>query len=294
MALERSLPLLTSAALSDYVRLVRASDSQSSLMTLTDFLTNLGVTFLSILETSVDTTIDDDDGYGFILVTTGATDKTITMPTLSANPSRRIVIIKVDSGAGSVIVDGEGSEKLNDTETFEITDQWGFVDSLGGPSIWNVLGLGGVFQRYLLTSGVVDSNTSSGGVWTHFSAAGNDSDAKVSLPGGKWRVNASIQLDAVWSAAQSQINVFTSLSTDDPPSAPTEVYQKFTGNDSTQYSAITQQNKQLNFSISGVIELGATAKDLHIIGLVSGTPDSFPTNAFRISVRTKLTAERIA
>lgn len=62
----------------------------------------------------------DNDGYNTILVTTGASDRTITLPTAADNAGRILSIYKVDSGAGKTIVDGEGSETINGATTVEL------------------------------------------------------------------------------------------------------------------------------------------------------------------------------
>ncbi len=61
---------------------------------------------------STNYTITDIDGYDAIFVTTGASDRTILLSTAAYNSGRKLVIIKVDDGAGKVIVDGEGTEKI--------------------------------------------------------------------------------------------------------------------------------------------------------------------------------------
>lgn len=58
-------------------------------------------------------TITDTDGYNTILVTTAATDRTVTLPTAADNSGRGITIKKVDQDIGAVYVDGEGSETID-------------------------------------------------------------------------------------------------------------------------------------------------------------------------------------
>jgi len=60
----------------------------------------------------IDYTILDDDGYDAILVTTGTGNKTITLPTAENNIGRKILILKIDSDSGMVIIDGEGVEQI--------------------------------------------------------------------------------------------------------------------------------------------------------------------------------------
>jgi len=57
-------------------------------------------------------TVLDADGIETVRMTTGGTNRTVILPTASANTDREITILKVDSGSGTVIVDGEGAETL--------------------------------------------------------------------------------------------------------------------------------------------------------------------------------------
>ncbi len=78
-----------------------------------------------ILEKSANYIVLDTDGSCTILVTTGASTITITLPTLADNRGVNIEIIKVDSGAGKVIIDGEGSEVIyNQYASFLTIELW--------------------------------------------------------------------------------------------------------------------------------------------------------------------------
>ena len=66
---------------------------------------------------SADYTVLDNDGYRQIGVSTGATDRTVTLPTAADNDGREITIIKTDSGAGKITIDGEGAETINGSTT---------------------------------------------------------------------------------------------------------------------------------------------------------------------------------
>jgi len=55
---------------------------------------------------SADYTILDGDGYRAIFVTTGSTDRTVTLPAAASNSGREIIVKKVDSGTGNVTVAG--------------------------------------------------------------------------------------------------------------------------------------------------------------------------------------------
>ncbi len=78
----------------------------------------------------------DGDGYEVVLVTTGASDRTITLPTASANKRRQLTIIKADSGAGKVIIDGEGAETIDLFTTIELLQQYDLMKIVCDSSNW--------------------------------------------------------------------------------------------------------------------------------------------------------------
>ena len=81
-------------------------------------------------------TITDIDGYEIIAVTTAASDRTITLPTLADNQGRVLTIVKVDSGAGEVIVDGEGAETLGGFASLYLGKQYDFITLFGSAASW--------------------------------------------------------------------------------------------------------------------------------------------------------------
>ena len=90
-------------------------------------------------------TITDIDGYDLILVTTGADDRTITLPTVADNTDRIIKVMKADSGAGKVILDGEGAETINGDTVRHLVSQYNYVEVVSDGSEWFVLSH---FQSY--------------------------------------------------------------------------------------------------------------------------------------------------
>ena len=85
---------------------------------------------------SADYTITDIDGVQHLQVTTGASDITVTMPTLADNPVRAIYVTKVDSGAGTVIIDGEGAETISGEITKTIVFQYTTAQIKAGTTEW--------------------------------------------------------------------------------------------------------------------------------------------------------------
>jgi hypothetical protein len=94
----------------------------------------------SVLAASADATISDGDGYDTVLVTTGATSRTITLPTAADNAGRKLFIKKVDSGVGTVTVEGEGAETIDDSANYVITSQYAFVTLVCNGTGWFIIG----------------------------------------------------------------------------------------------------------------------------------------------------------
>ena len=87
---------------------------------------------------SGDYTVTDTDGYKHILVTTGASTRTITLPTAADNTDRMLVIKKVDSGAGFVTIDGEGSETIDGAASYSLMLQYESVTLVCNGSAWYI------------------------------------------------------------------------------------------------------------------------------------------------------------
>lgn len=88
---------------------------------------------------SADYTVTDTDGYYLIDVTTGSSDRTVTLPTLADNTGRVIMIAKADSGTGFVIVDGENSETINGDATKTLRRQYDLITVKALASEWRVV-----------------------------------------------------------------------------------------------------------------------------------------------------------
>jgi len=66
------------------------------------------------------TAIDGD----FVVMTTGASDKTITLPAAATSTDVVIEAKKVDSGAGDLIIDGNASETIDGATTQTLASQY--------------------------------------------------------------------------------------------------------------------------------------------------------------------------
>jgi hypothetical protein len=78
-------------------------------------------------------TITDSDGYDVISVTTGSSDRTITLPSAANNAGRRIRIVKSDSGTGDVLISGTIN---GGTSNNYILSLWGYCEVISDGSGW--------------------------------------------------------------------------------------------------------------------------------------------------------------
>jgi len=85
-----------------------------------------------------DFTADKWDSH--ILVTTGASDRTITLPPAADVVGQAYYIKKIDAGAGAVIIDPDGSETIDGASTKSLTSQWEFCIIWPNGTAWFVIG----------------------------------------------------------------------------------------------------------------------------------------------------------
>jgi hypothetical protein len=87
--------------------------------------------------TSADYTVLTTDGYEYILVSTGNSDRTVTLPAASANGGRRLKIVKTDTGTGAVILARAGSDTINGATSQTTNGQYSFQHvASDGTSVW--------------------------------------------------------------------------------------------------------------------------------------------------------------
>ncbi len=96
---------------------------------------------VSIKELVANYTILDNEGYSVFRVTTGGSDRTITLPTAADNKNREITIEKADSETDKLIIDGEGSEKIEDELTVELTRKYSKLKVRSNGTSWDILQL---------------------------------------------------------------------------------------------------------------------------------------------------------
>lgn len=87
-------------------------------------------------------TVTDSDGVYGIFVTTGASNRTVTLPTAANNNGRELLIKKVDSGSGTVIIDGEGAETIDGVATHTLVQQYDYMKIICNSTTWFVTDYG--------------------------------------------------------------------------------------------------------------------------------------------------------
>lgn len=103
--------------------------------------------FLNVAAKSADFTVWTDDAGGspkdLYAVTTAASTITATLPTVAsgdASLGRVVTIMKIDSGAGSVTIDADGSETINGSATVSLSSQYDYRTLVyDGASEWIVI-----------------------------------------------------------------------------------------------------------------------------------------------------------
>jgi hypothetical protein len=88
-------------------------------------------------------TITDTDGIRTVLVTTGASDRIVTLPTAADNTHRIITVKKVDSGAGKITLKsdaaGETIDGVSGTTGIDVESQYEQITVQCDGSVWHIL-----------------------------------------------------------------------------------------------------------------------------------------------------------
>jgi len=87
--------------------------------------------------TDANYTITDTDGFSTILVSTGASTRTITLPAVAANAGRRLSIKKIDGGVGNVTITPNGGT-IDGIATKTINFIHGVFDLVSDGTNWRV------------------------------------------------------------------------------------------------------------------------------------------------------------
>jgi hypothetical protein len=181
-----------------------------SVATATPTVAGVVTSYFPTIQSSINTvssanyTITTTDGYGLIYVSTGASNRTITLPAASANTGRRIVIKKLDSGSGAAVVTRAGADTIEGLTSVSLTRQYDWITLNCDGTTWIRTGHGivnpGTTDGLISASGVPGNTTgsaiASGYVGQQITATLSDSGnltsntattiATLSVPAGIW------------------------------------------------------------------------------------------------------------
>lgn len=113
-------------------------------------------------------TVTTTDGFSTIAVTTGASNRTVNLPAAASSANRILKIKKVDSGAGTVTIDGNASETIDGSTTKTLIFQYETMTIQCDGSNWHILdrlGLLTTVTSYTPT-GSWSTNTTYSGKWS--------------------------------------------------------------------------------------------------------------------------------
>lgn len=91
-----------------------------------------------IANLAADYTVLDDDGIHKFIYTLGGSDRTLTLPTLADNIGREMIVVIVDANDFTHVLtlDGEGSEKIDGNDTFDLLGSGSSVTLIGTANGW--------------------------------------------------------------------------------------------------------------------------------------------------------------
>ena len=114
------------------------ASSSTATSTAAGIVTSFYPTIVSAVKSvsSANYTVLTADGYHTVLVSTGASTRTITLPAAANNAGRTLYIVKTDNGAGFVTIDGNASETIDGVTTQTIYYQYGTAQIVCDGSAW--------------------------------------------------------------------------------------------------------------------------------------------------------------
>lgn len=77
-----------------------------------------------------------------LLCTSGSGGITLTLPAASSMTGKQLIIKKVDSGAGALVVDGNSSETIDGALTQTISSQYAYMILVSNGTSWFIVGGG--------------------------------------------------------------------------------------------------------------------------------------------------------
>jgi len=108
--------------------------------------------------TNANYTITNTDGFSTILVSTGNTNRTITLPAVASNVGRSLLIKKTDSGTGSVTLTPNGGT-IDGAPSFTLSARYNRIGIVSDGSNWNVEQDGLLRQTKILGANVQTPTT---------------------------------------------------------------------------------------------------------------------------------------
>lgn len=224
---------------------------------------------------SADYTITDTDMIRTILMTTGASARTVTLPTLADNQGRLLEFKKADSGAGQFIIDGEGSETIDGLAAITLINQYDSCTLRAGASEWSLVSR--PVGTYLYMSGTQATITEDA---TVFNVCG-----PITLTPGTWLVSATLQfsmssgtLSTFQIALDNANNAAVSIGV--PNTSTGEV--AVTGNCGASANASSSSANITPYSV--IVPAGSTVT-LYLNGKVFHTQSNCSASGFATAVR---------
>jgi hypothetical protein len=149
---------------------VRLRSGTTSLLSSTPQTVSLAVSY----------TLTTGDTIGTLLVTTGSSNRTITLPAANASTNRKIFVKKVDSGTGEVIIATAGSDQIDASyaSTF-LVSQGAFLELTCDGTGW-----------YATRAWDYASTNVARGSAVLVNNASNAQITTLSLPAGQWVFNS--------------------------------------------------------------------------------------------------------
>lgn len=98
---------------------------------------------VSVHAASADVTMAETDDYTHVLMNTGGTDRTLTLPPAAQSKNRIVSWDKVDSGAGKLSVTGNASETINGQGTIDFEEQYSGGSAICDGSEWIIIDVRG-------------------------------------------------------------------------------------------------------------------------------------------------------
>lgn len=129
--------------------------------TVTSFAPTVASSFL--VTTNASYTVLDNDNYDKLFFSTGASTRTLLLPSLASNLGRTLYISKIDTGVGILTVDGASAETINGAATFSLYGQYEAITIFAQTTGWVIINFGSMpWQTFTPTGTWVTNATWSG------------------------------------------------------------------------------------------------------------------------------------